>query len=117
MKLVKIEPKGCLKGEVDVPGDKSISHRILMLASLAEGESTIQGLSRGQDVKHTMEILSSLGVQLSETGSDDLSVQGGELKEPAKNLYVGNSGTSIRLMSGMLAGLPFPATLEGQWEE
>ena len=113
MKSEKIEPKGCLKGEINVPGDKSISHRILMLASLAEGESTIQGLSRGQDVKHTMDILSSLGAQLSEIGSDDLHVQGGELKEPTRNLYVGNSGTSIRLISGMLAGLPFSTTLDG----
>ena len=113
MKSEKIEPKGCLKGEINVPGDKSISHRILMLASLAEGESTIQGLSRGQDVKHTMDILGSLGAQLSEIGSDDLHVQGGELKEPTRNLYVGNSGTSIRLMSGMLAGLPFSTTLDG----
>jgi len=108
-----IEPDGCLVGQIDVPGDKSISHRVLMLASLADGESTIHGLSRGQDVKHTMEILSSLGVQLDEKDLDVLHIQGGELKEPSGKLYVGNSGTSIRLMSGMLAGLPFSATLDG----
>ena len=113
MKPEIIEPTGYLTGEIEVPGDKSISHRVLMLASLADGESTIHGLSRGQDVKHTMKILSSLGVQLDEIESDVLHIQGGALKEPSEKLYVGNSGTSIRLMSGMLAGLPFLATLDG----
>ena len=113
MKSEIIEPTGCLTGGIEVPGDKSISHRVLMLASLADGESTIHGLSRGQDVKHTMEILSSLGVQLDEIESDALLIQGGALKESSEKLYVGNSGTSIRLMSGMLAGLPFSATLDG----
>ena len=109
----KIEPTECLIGEIDVPGDKSISHRVLMLASLADGESTIHGLSRGQDIKHTMDILSSLGAKLSEMEPDVLCIQGGRLKEPSGNLYVGNSGTSIRLMSGLLAGLPFSTTLDG----
>ncbi len=113
MKSEIIEPTGCLTGGIEVPGDKSISHRVLMLASLADGESTIHGLSRGQDVKHTMKILSSLGVQLDEIESDALLIQGGALKESSEKLYVGNSGTSIRLMSGMLAGLPFSATLDG----
>ena len=113
MKSEIIEPPGCLTGGIEVPGDKSISHRVLMLASLADGESRIHGLSKGQDVKHTMEILSSLGVQLDEIESDVLHIQGGALKEPSESLYVGNSGTSIRLMSGILAGLPFSATLDG----
>ena len=113
MKSEIIEPTGCLTGGIEVPGDKSISHRVLMLASLADGESRIHGLSKGQDVKHTMEILSSLGVQLDEIESDVLHIQGGALKEPSEKLYVGNSGTSIRLMSGILAGLPFSATLDG----
>ena len=113
MKSEIIEPTGCLTGGIEVPGDKSISHRVLMLASLADGESRIHGLSKGQDVKHTMEILSSLGVQLDEIESDVLHIQGGALKEPSESLYVGNSGTSIRLMSGILAGLPFSATLDG----
>ena len=113
MKPEIIEPTGYLTGGIEVPGDKSISHRVLMLASLADGESTIHGLSRGQDVKHTMKILSSLGVQLDEIESDVLHIQGGALKEPSEELYVGNSGTSIRLMSGMLAGLPFSVTLDG----
>ena len=113
MKSEIIEPTGCLTGGIEVPGDKSISHRVLMLASLADGESRIHGLSKGQDVKHTMEILSSLGVQLDEIESDVLHIQGGALKEPSERLYVGNSGTSIRLMSGILAGLPFSATLDG----
>ena len=113
MKSEIIEPTGCLTGGIEVPGDKSISHRVLMLASLADGESRIHGLSKGQDVKHTMEILSSLGVQLDEIESDVLHIQGGALKEPSESWYVGNSGTSIRLMSGILAGLPFSATLDG----
>ena len=90
MKPEIIEPGGCLVGQINAPGDKSISHRVLMLASLADGESTIHGLSRGQDVKHTMEILTSLGVQLEEKDSDVLRIQGGELKEPSRKLYVGN---------------------------
>ena len=74
MKSEIIEPTGCLTGGIEVPGDKSISHRVLMLASLADGESRIHGLSKGQDVKHTMEILSSLGVQLDEIESDVLHI-------------------------------------------
>ena len=110
---LELHPTSFLKGEVNVPGDKSISHRILMLASLAEGVSTIQGLSSGQDVRHTVDILSSLGVQFTESDSRTLVVKGGELTEPKEVLYVGNSGTSIRLMSGILAGMPFTATLDG----
>ena len=71
---LELHPTSFLKGEVNVPGDKSISHRILMLASLAEGVSTIQGLSSGQDVRHTVDILSSLGVQFTESDSRTLVV-------------------------------------------
>ena len=69
--------------------------------------------------RHTVDILSSLGLQFTENDSRTLTVKGGELKEPNENLYVGNSGTSIRLMSGILAGMPFRQllTVMGQFEK
>tara|TARA_B100001123_G_scaffold194421_2_gene221601 strand:+ start:14964 stop:16223 length:1260 start_codon:yes stop_codon:yes gene_type:complete len=110
---LELNPSSLLTGDINVPGDKSISHRILILASLANGVSTIHDLNEGQDVKHTIDILSSLGTQITENDSKTLTVRGGSLKEPNENLYVGNSGTSIRLMSGILAGMPFSTTLDG----
>ena len=106
---------GCLKGEVVVPGDKSISHRVLLLAALADGSSLISGLSAGADVAATSSALESLGVTVSapEGASERVEIRGGKLREPLGVIDVGNSGTSIRLLAGLLSGQPFNSVLTG----
>jgi 3-phosphoshikimate 1-carboxyvinyltransferase len=111
-----VRPVSSLNGECTVPGDKSVSHRALILASQATGESTIAGLSGGEDVRDTYRVLRSLGVTAGEWGDDPLPVTGvgpGGWKEPEGVLDFGNSGTGIRLMAGMLAAHPFFCVLTG----
>jgi 3-phosphoshikimate 1-carboxyvinyltransferase len=105
---------------IRVPGDKSISHRALMFAALAEGESRIGGLAPGGDVRSTARCLGQLGVQLvrgeAGMGPDDAVVIGKGLRglrEPPGPLDCGNSGTSLRLLTGILAGAGLEATLTG----
>ena len=105
-----------LRGECTVPGDKSISHRSLILSSLGRGESSIFGLSGGDDVRDTCRALGVLGVSLSPWGEDPLVVKGtgpGGWSEPEEVLDFGNSGTGMRLMAGALAGHPFHTVLTG----
>ena len=139
-----------VSGRVKPPGDKSISHRALLLAALAQGESRLIGLSNGQDVAHTAEAVQALGAELrwddaegqpgsegksSSSGQSDLAgqsgvegssglpsaaglppevtVHGGNLREPSETLYLGNSGTSLRLLAGVCASLPIVVTLDG----
>lgn len=106
---------GCLKGTVVVPGDKSISHRVLLLAALAEGSSFIYGLPAGADVAATSSALENLGVTVSApTGvSGRVEIRGGRLREPLGVIDVGNSGTSIRLLAGLLSAQPFNSVLTG----
>jgi 3-phosphoshikimate 1-carboxyvinyltransferase len=103
-----------LVGTISVPGDKSISHRALMLAALAEGTSTIDGLSPGDDVACTAAAVAALGAGVSRDGSR-VSVQGGRvrLRPPAGPVDLGNSGTGIRLLAGLVAGIPGVTTLTG----
>jgi 3-phosphoshikimate 1-carboxyvinyltransferase len=103
-----------------MPGDKSISHRALMLAALATGTSRIEGAGDGADVRSTARVLSQLGVRISRDRADDRTVDysvdspGAErLRSPDQDLDCGNSGTTLRLMTGILAGLPVTATLDG----
>ena len=109
-----------LRGELRVPGDKSISHRALILAALAAGESRIEGAGDGADVRSTAGIVAALGATVSRRpgigrGVDYRVVSPGAdgLREPAGILDCGNSGTSLRLMTGVLAGLPMTCTLDG----
>ena len=113
MKKLHVEPGGFLNGRLEVPGDKSISHRVLLLASLADGTSVIRGLSDGDDVNRTLLIIESLGAEVEFSTSGELKIKGGSLEEPENVLNVGNSGTAIRLLAGLLVGLPFAATLDG----
>lgn len=95
-----------LRGKIRVPGDKSISHRALMLGALAKGETRIQGLLLGEDPRSTASCFRSLGATISELNTEDVRVQGiglGELLEPVEVLDAGNSGTTLRLMLGILA--------------
>ncbi|WP_416149724.1 3-phosphoshikimate 1-carboxyvinyltransferase [Salipaludibacillus sp. HK11] len=111
-----IQPlKNALKGKVTIPGDKSISHRAVLFASLAKGESTIDGFLHGDDCLSTIACMKQLGIQIDEDGNR-ISVKGKGfqgLTEPAKVLDVGNSGTTIRLLSGVLAGQSFSSVLIG----
>jgi 3-phosphoshikimate 1-carboxyvinyltransferase len=109
-----------LRGEPRLPGDKSISHRALLLAALAEGECTISGAGDGRDVKATAAIVASLGARVERLNFDGLNVDykvtspGADgLHEPDRVLDCRNSGTSLRLCSGVLAGLPFFSVLDG----
>jgi 3-phosphoshikimate 1-carboxyvinyltransferase len=96
-----------LQGTIKVPGDKSISHRSLMLGALAEGETSIEGLLLGEDPCSTAACFAAMGANISELNSQLVTVQGvglGNLQEPVDVLNAGNSGTTIRLMMGLLAG-------------
>lgn len=96
-----------LQGRIRVPGDKSISHRALMLGAIAQGETTVEGLLLGEDPRSTASCFRALGAEISELNTERVRVQGagiGQLREPANILDAGNSGTTIRLMLGLLAG-------------
>ena len=110
-----VEPSGPLRGQLQVPGDKSISHRALICNALAQGEALITGLLDSDDCRSTMTCLRQWGVEFEEQG-DTVVVRspGQEQFRPAPGvLDCGNSGTSIRLLSGVAAGLPFRSDLDG----
>src|SRR5882672_8348368 len=101
-------------GVVRPPGDKSISHRVVMLAALARGTSELSGLLTGDDVKSTARVLRQLGAKISPIKPGALvRVSHAPLTTPHARLYCGNSGTTARLMLGILAGQTFAATLTG----
>lgn len=103
-----------LKGEVIIPADKSISHRAVMLSSLARGISTIENFSRGVDCLSTLEVCKSLGVQAEFKDEKTLIINSKNgFASPKDDLYCGNSGTTMRLMSGILAGQNFNSILTG----
>jgi 3-phosphoshikimate 1-carboxyvinyltransferase len=105
-----------LTGETRVPGDKSISHRSLMLAAVAVGTTTIDGLLEGEDVLNTAHAVAAMGAAARRLGSGRWEVDGvgvGALAEPADVLDLGNSGTGARLLSGLIAGHPITAVLTG----
>lgn len=103
-----------IRGEITVPGDKSISHRALLISALATGSSVLSSLNLGADVLNTLAILQQLGVEVREEGQD-LVVQGRDFQfEPPRHyLDCGNSGTTMRLLAGILAGQRFTSTLQG----
>ena len=104
-----------LRGEVEVPGDKSISHRALILAGLAPGTSRIRGLSNGEDVARTAAAMVAMGTNIDAASgfSTEVTVAGGRLRSPENPIDVGNSGTAIRLLAGVCAGQPFESVLLG----
>lgn len=109
-------PARALKGETRVPGDKSIGHRAVMFAAISDGRVQVTGLSGGEDNRRTVGALAALGVPIVETGPGALEVQGvglDGLRAPPGELDCGNSGTSIRLLSGMLAPRRFRSRLSG----
>ncbi|MBI3683534.1 MAG: 3-phosphoshikimate 1-carboxyvinyltransferase [Acidobacteria bacterium] len=110
-----IHPVSRLDGTIRLPGDKSISHRYAMIAALAEGASTIHNYSSGADCQSTLGCLRGLGVPIEKNGST-VTIQGGglkSLKAPAGTLDAGNSGSTMRMLSGILAAQPFPSRIAG----
>ncbi len=101
------------RGVVQPPGDKSISHRVLMMAALARGKSELAGLLTGADVKSSARVLRQLGADIGSIRESAVQVSGARLTAPGARLDCGNSGTTARLMLGILAGQKFTATLTG----
>ena len=113
---LRAHPTGGLRGVTGIPGDKSLSHRALLLGAMAVGESRITGLLEGADVLATAAALSALGVDIEHGPDGAWRVRGagvGGLAEPDRPLDLGNSGTGARLLLGLLAGHPFTTFLTG----
>ncbi|WP_420800832.1 bifunctional prephenate dehydrogenase/3-phosphoshikimate 1-carboxyvinyltransferase [Pseudomonas cavernae] len=109
-------PGGSLSGRIRVPGDKSISHRSIMLGSLAEGTTEVEGFLEGEDALATLQAFRDMGVVIEGPHHGRVTIHGvglHGLKSPPGPLYLGNSGTSMRLLSGLLAAQPFDTTLTG----
>ena len=104
---------GKLRGEVTVPGDKSISHRAVMLAALARGRSQVRGWLAAGDTEATLGAMQGLGARIQRLDANTLLIDGGALHEPSKPLDLKNAGTGIRLLAGLLAGQPFASVLDG----
>ncbi len=104
-----------IQGELHIPGDKSISHRSIMLGSLAKGETIVKNFLNGEDCLHTIDIFRNMGVTIEQSGTEVIINSGGvdSLKEPTVPLYFGNSGTTARLMLGILSALPFYTVMYG----
>jgi 3-phosphoshikimate 1-carboxyvinyltransferase len=121
MDAVIVQPTARVRGRVRLPGDKSISHRYALLAALADGATAIHGFSTGADCASTAACLRSLGVRIDVDRPDSgdgprLRVEGlglGGLRAPAGVLDAGNSGSTLRMLAGVLTGHPFAATLDG----
>ena len=114
--VYQVEPGGRLSGSARVPGDKSISHRSIMLGSLAEGTTEISGFLEGEDAIATLNAFRAMGVEIEGPNDGRVTIHGvgmNGLKAPAGPLDLGNSGTSMRLLSGLLAGQSFDVELIG----
>ncbi|MCG5250030.1 3-phosphoshikimate 1-carboxyvinyltransferase [Brevibacillus agri] len=113
--MLRVRQAKKITGTVRVPGDKSISHRAVMFGALAEGVTTIEGFLPGADCLSTISCFRRLGIEIEQQG-DKVTVHGKGwygLQEPLQHLDVGNSGTTIRLMSGIMATQPFHVVMEG----
>ena len=111
-----LQPGGRLQGEARVPGDKSISHRAIMLGAVAEGTTRVRGFLQGQDALATQAAFESMGVSITTVGEGELSIAGvglHGLQAPSTVLDLGNSGTAMRLLAGLLAGQEFACELDG----
>lgn len=106
-----------LSGELSLPGDKSLSHRAIIFGALAEGESHFTNVLSGEDCVCTRKAFEAMGVSIRSSADErEVWIKGKGLhglEEPSGDLYLGNSGTSMRLLMGVLAGQPFPAKLTG----
>jgi 3-phosphoshikimate 1-carboxyvinyltransferase len=112
----RVQPGGTLRGEARVPGDKSVSHRSIMLGSLAEGTTHVTGFLQAEDCLATMNAFRAMGVSIEGPVDGQVTIHGvgmHGLKAPTEALYLGNSGTSMRLLSGLLSGQAFDTVLTG----
>ncbi len=107
-----VSPARAIEGIITLPGDKSISHRYGMLASVAQGRSTIANYSTGADCQSTLACMAALGAKI-ERQEGSVVIEGGALNEPAAELDAGNSGSTIRMLSGILAAQPFASRIGG----
>ena len=111
-----VRPSGPLRGEIRVPGDKSISHRCVMLGAVADGDTRATGLLEGEDVLATVAAFRSMGVTIEGPHDGEALIRGvgrDGLRAPAADFDLGNSGTAMRLLAGLLAGQRFDCTLVG----
>lgn len=114
--IFKVQPKGTLQGKIRVPGDKSISHRAIIMGAIAEGTSSIKGFLEGEDSLATLRAFRAMGVTISEPNNGNLMIQGvglHGLQAPRHSLDMGNSGTAMRLLCGLLAAQNFSSVLTG----
>lgn len=115
MNSITIQPAASVRGEITVPGDKSISHRSIMLGAIANGVTTVRGFLRGEDNLSTMHAFRAMGVEIHDDG-ETIRITGRGLhglKEPGDVLDCGNSGTTIRLITGLLSGQSFFSVVTG----
>ena len=112
----RVTPSPIRDAAITVPGDKSISHRALMLGSVAEGRTEVSGFLAGDDCLATAAAMRALGVTIEQPGTTELLIEGvgrDGLQPPDREIYLGNSGTAMRLLAGLLAGQRFSSTLTG----
>ena len=112
----KVQPNGTIKGRIRVPGDKSISHRSIMLGAISEGTTTVTGFLEGDDSLATLKAFQDMGVEIDGPNNGRVTIKGvglKGLKKPINPLDMGNSGTAMRLMAGILAGQDFDCELIG----
>ena len=112
---MKLQQKQALTGSIQIPADKSISHRSIMFGALANGTTTVKNFLRGEDCFSTLHAFQKLGVPIQDDG-ETITIEGvgfAGLKPAEEAIDVGNSGTTIRLMMGILAGQDFTTTLFG----
>ena len=108
-----------INGEIKIPSDKSISHRSIIIPSISKGVSEINNILMSDDVLHTLEAFKSLGVKIS-SNNNKVIIHGqglNSLKKPKKNIYLGNSGTSARLITGLLSSQNFETIIIPEFEK
>jgi 3-phosphoshikimate 1-carboxyvinyltransferase len=113
---LRVQPSSRIHGELSLPGDKSISHRSVLFAAIADGDTHISGFLTGEDTQNTANAVQALGIDVEGLGTERLVVHGrglDGLSEPASVLDLGNSGTGMRLLAGLLAGQDFFSVLTG----
>jgi 3-phosphoshikimate 1-carboxyvinyltransferase len=113
MATLIIKPGKSLQGTSSVPGDKSISHRALMLGGIAKGTSQVRGWLPAGDTNATLNCMRGLGVKITQHDATTLTVEGGDLRKPDAPLNMVNAGTGIRLLAGLLAGQNFETVIDG----
>ncbi len=109
----RLRPGGRLIGQTGAPGDKSISHRAVMLGAVAKGRSRVRNWLAAGDTQATLDAVRRLGVRIEARDASTLTIHGGGLREAAAPLYLANAGTGIRLLAGLMVGQPFPSALDG----